>query len=124
MRAMGYCKRSGFLAGLAGAQIREFWLIFVAMGVRLGHVGADALGIVTVVGLFTIAASPHMITYSHRSCSALLALTSLAEDLGRGGRVAKHGARMVQLERQQRACQSFRLSQRSKIRQASGCARQ
>ena len=66
MGAMGYRKRTGFLAGLTVAQISEFSLIFVAMGVTLGHVEQDALGLVTMVGLVTIAASTYMITYSHQ----------------------------------------------------------
>jgi len=66
MGALGYRKRTGFLAGLTVAQISEFSLIFVAMGVSLGHVEEDALGLVTMVGLVTIAASTYMITYSHR----------------------------------------------------------
>jgi len=66
MGAMGYRKRTGFLAGLTVAQISEFSLIFVAMGVSLGHVTEDALGLVTMVGIVTIAASTYMITFSHQ----------------------------------------------------------
>jgi len=66
MAAMGYSKRTGFLAGLTVAQISEFSLIFMAMGVSIGHVREDALGLVTMVGLVTIAASTYMITYSHQ----------------------------------------------------------
>jgi Kef-type K+ transport system membrane component KefB len=66
MGAMGYRKRTGFLAGLTVAQISEFSLIFIAMGVSIGHVGQEALGLVTMVGLVTIAASTYMITYSQR----------------------------------------------------------
>jgi len=66
MGAMGYRKRTGFLAGLTVAQISEFSLIFVAMGVTLGHVDESALGLVTLVGLVTIAASTYMITWSHQ----------------------------------------------------------
>ena len=66
MGAMGYRKRTGFLAGLTVAQISEFSLIFIAMGVSLSHVADDALGLVTMVGLVTIAASTYMITYSHQ----------------------------------------------------------
>lgn len=66
MGVMGYRKRTGFLAGLTVAQISEFSLIFIAMGVALGHVDADAVGLVTMVGLVTIAASTYMITYSHQ----------------------------------------------------------
>lgn len=66
MGALGYKKRTGFLAGLTVAQISEFSLIFIAMGVSLGHLQSDALGLVTLVGIITIATSTYMITYSHK----------------------------------------------------------
>lgn len=65
MGILGFRKRTGFLAGLTVAQISEFSLIFVAMGLSLGHVDSDALGLVTLVGLITIAMSVYMISYSH-----------------------------------------------------------
>ena len=64
MGYMGYRKRTGFLAGLTVAQISEFSIIFVAMGITLGHVNNEALGLVTLVGLVTIALSTYMILYS------------------------------------------------------------
>ena len=66
MGLMGYRKRTGFLAGLTVAQISEFSLIFVAMGVALGHVSAAAAGLVTLVGIITIGLSTYMILYSQR----------------------------------------------------------
>lgn len=66
MGFMGYRRRTGFLAGLTVAQISEFSLIFMAMGVTLGHVTDRAVGLVTLVGLVTIAVSVYMITYSHQ----------------------------------------------------------
>ena len=66
MVAMGYRRRTGLLAGLTVAQISEFSLVFMAMGLTLGHVDNEALGLVTMVGLITIAASTYMITYSHQ----------------------------------------------------------
>jgi Kef-type K+ transport system membrane component KefB len=66
MGYMGYRKRTGFLAGLTVAQISEFSIIFVAMGVSLGQVDSTALGLVTLVGLVTITTSTYMILYSHR----------------------------------------------------------
>jgi Kef-type K+ transport system membrane component KefB len=66
MRALGYPKRTGFLAGLTVAQISEFSFIFVAMGASLGHLGKEAVGLVTLVGLVTITASTYMIVHSHR----------------------------------------------------------
>ncbi|HEV7369179.1 cation:proton antiporter family protein [Arenibaculum sp.] len=66
MGAMGYRKRTGLLAGLTVAQISEFSLVFIAMGLALGHVDDRAVGLVTLVGLVTITLSTYMIVYSHR----------------------------------------------------------
>lgn len=66
MGYMGYKKRTGFMAGLTVAQISEFSIIFIAMGISLGHVGQSALGLTTLVGLITIAMSTYMILYSQR----------------------------------------------------------
>ncbi|GAB5467549.1 MAG: cation:proton antiporter [Rhodospirillales bacterium] len=82
MGLMGYRKRTGFLAGLTVAQISEFSLIFMAMGVSLGHVGGDGLGLVTLVGLITISLSTYMITYSHRLYDWLEPLLSPFERKG------------------------------------------
>ncbi|MCE8005856.1 MAG: sodium:proton exchanger [Aestuariivita sp.] len=79
MGAMGYRKRIGFLAGLTVAQISEFSLIFMAMGVAIGHVSDQALGLVTLVGLITIAASTYMITYSHQIYDRLEPLLGVFE---------------------------------------------
>jgi Kef-type K+ transport system membrane component KefB len=65
MGYMGYRKRTGFLCGLTVAQISEFSIIFVAMGISLGHINNSALGLTTLVGLITIALSTYMILYSH-----------------------------------------------------------
>ena len=64
MGYMGYRKRTGFLAGLTVAQISEFSIVFVAMGITLGHVGVEALGLTTLVGLVTIMMSTYMILFS------------------------------------------------------------
>jgi Kef-type K+ transport system membrane component KefB len=65
MGYMGYRKRTGFLAGLTVAQISEFSIVFIAMGISLGHIAAPALGLVTLVGLVTITLSTYLIIYSH-----------------------------------------------------------
>ena len=64
MGFMGYRKRTGFLAGLTVAQISEFSLILGALGVSLGHIGKEALGMITLVGLITICLSTYLILYS------------------------------------------------------------
>jgi Kef-type K+ transport system membrane component KefB/Trk K+ transport system NAD-binding subunit len=64
MGAMGYRKRTSFLAGLTVAQISEFSLILGALGVTVGHLDQEAMGLITTVGLITIALSTYMIIYS------------------------------------------------------------
>ena len=64
MAIMGYRKRTSFLAGLTVAQISEFSLVFIALGHDLGHVGLEAVGLTTLVGIVTIGLSTYMIVYS------------------------------------------------------------
>jgi Kef-type K+ transport system membrane component KefB/Trk K+ transport system NAD-binding subunit len=66
MGVMGYRKRTSFLAGLTVAQISEFSLILGALGVSVGHIGPETMGLVTTVGLITITLSTYMILYSAR----------------------------------------------------------
>jgi predicted Kef-type K+ transport protein len=61
MGVMGYRKKVSFKAGLTVAQISEFSLILVALGVAQGHVGNETVGLVTAVGLITITASTYLI---------------------------------------------------------------
>jgi len=92
MGSMGYRKRTGFLAGLTVAQISEFSLIFIAMGVSLGHLGEEALGLVTMVGLVTIAASTYMITYSHQLFALCAPLLGIFERRGTPREPSEAGA--------------------------------
>jgi Kef-type K+ transport system membrane component KefB len=65
MGVMGYRRRTGFLAGLTVAQISEFSLILGALGITLGHIDKEVLGLITLVGLMTIGFSTYLILYSH-----------------------------------------------------------
>lgn len=65
MGYMGYRKRTSFLAGLTVAQISEFSLVLAALGLSLGHLQQETVGLITLVGLITISASTYMILYSH-----------------------------------------------------------
>ncbi|MFH1365575.1 MAG: cation:proton antiporter [archaeon] len=71
MGVLGYTKRTSFLAGLTVAQISEFSLILIALGIRVGHLSNEILSIVTTVGLITIAGSTYMILYSEKLYNVL-----------------------------------------------------
>ncbi|MEM4181919.1 MAG: cation:proton antiporter [Candidatus Pacearchaeota archaeon] len=74
MGYLGYSKKTGFMAGLTVAQISEFSLILIAMGVRAGHIVIEKVGgsfihipsLVSIVGMVTIAGSSYMILYSEK----------------------------------------------------------
>lgn len=65
MGIMGYRKRTGFLTGLTVAQVSEFSLILMAMGLKLGHITPNTVALVTVVGVITILLSTYMISYGN-----------------------------------------------------------
>jgi len=65
MGLLGYTKKNSFLAGLTVAQISEFSLIFIGLGITIGHIQGEVLSIMTVVGLVTIFGCTYMITYSN-----------------------------------------------------------
>ena len=64
MGAMGYRKRTSFQSGLMMAQISEFSLILGTLGLSLGYVDTEAMGLITSVGLVTIALSTSLIMNS------------------------------------------------------------
>ncbi len=64
MGYMGYRKRTAFLAGLTVAQISEFSLIFAGLGLQVGHIDEETVGLITLVGLITIGISTYLILYS------------------------------------------------------------
>lgn len=79
MGLLGYTKKVGFMAGLTVAQISEFSLILIALGVKSGYLSSEILSLVTIVGLITIAGSTYMIIYSDRLFNKLSGILSLFE---------------------------------------------
>jgi len=66
MGLLGYKKKTGFQAGFTVAQISEFSLILIALGVSMGHLTNEILSLVTIVGLITISGSTYLILYSDK----------------------------------------------------------
>jgi len=66
MGALGYTNKTSFKAGLTVAQISEFSIIFILLGQRNGQVPDEAVYLVTLVGIITIAVSTYMILYSNQ----------------------------------------------------------
>ena len=79
MGKMGYTKKTGFMAGLTVAQISEFSLILIALGVTVGHINSDILSVVTIIGLITIIGSSYMIIYSEKLFCKISSFLSIFE---------------------------------------------
>ncbi len=76
---MGYKKKTSLQTGFTVAQISEFSLILVALGVSLGHLTQEHLSLVTLVGLITIFGSTYLVLYSDGIYKRLSPLLSLFE---------------------------------------------
>lgn len=66
MGLFGYSRYTSFMSGLTVAQISEFSLILIALGIKLGHLSPEIISLVTVVGIITIAGSTYMIMLSDK----------------------------------------------------------
>lgn len=66
MLTLGYRNRTSFLASVTVAQISEFSLILMAVGLSLGHVTNQMVSLVAAVGIVTITASSYLILYGNK----------------------------------------------------------
>ena len=66
MAFLGYKPRTSFFAAVAMSHVSEFSFVLVALGNRLGHIPDAVVGMVTLVGVVSIAASSYFITYTRR----------------------------------------------------------
>lgn len=66
MGFLGYRKKTSFQTGMMAAQISEFSLVLISMGVALGQVDKTVLATVTLVGIITIFVSTYLIFYSDK----------------------------------------------------------
>jgi Kef-type K+ transport system membrane component KefB len=66
MGLFGYSRSTGFMTGVAIAQVSEFSLVLIALGVRMGHIPSSILSFVTIIALITIAGSSYLITFSDK----------------------------------------------------------
>ena len=61
-----YKKKISFMSGLTVAQISEFSLIIIALGLSVGHLDQSVISLITLIALITIAGSTYMILYSEQ----------------------------------------------------------
>lgn len=79
MAFFGYTKRNNFLVGSTLAQISEFSLIILTLGVAMGHINSEVLSTLTLTGVITITISTYMIIYSNGLYEKLSGVVSIFE---------------------------------------------
>lgn len=71
MRFNGYTKRTNFLVGTTLAQISEFSLILLGIGISLGHISGKIMDTMVLTMIITILLSSYMIIYSTKFYSLM-----------------------------------------------------
>jgi Kef-type K+ transport system membrane component KefB/Trk K+ transport system NAD-binding subunit len=79
MALFRYTKRTNFLVGTTLAQISEFSLIVLALGVSLGHISGEILSTLTLTGIITITLSTYLIIYPNKIYKKFYKLISVFE---------------------------------------------
>lgn len=64
MKYFGYNIKTSYMSGLTVAQISEFSLILITMGVNSGQLKPEIMSFVTLIGIITIGGSTYMIMFS------------------------------------------------------------
>lgn len=90
MGIMNYTKKSSFRVGLILAQISEFSLIIIGLGVQAGHLTSEILSISVMIALITIAGSSYAVTYSEKLYKALSRYLKIFEKKGNKIDEGKH----------------------------------
>jgi len=62
----GYGKRTSFLTSIAIAQVSEFSLILVVLGLKLGHISQQIVTMTTVIAIITITITTYLIKYDEK----------------------------------------------------------
>lgn len=79
MGSMKYSGQTGFRTGLTVAQISEFSLILIMLGITAGHVPSSLLSTATMIGIATIAGSTVLMLYDDALAKRLAPVLRLFE---------------------------------------------
>jgi Kef-type K+ transport system membrane component KefB/Trk K+ transport system NAD-binding subunit len=79
MGLFGYSKKTSFMSGLTVAQIGEFSLIFIALGVKVGYITKEIMSFITLISLLTIFGCTYLIIYSESIFKKLSGVLSIFE---------------------------------------------
>ena len=82
MGRLGYTKKNSFFAGLTAAQVSEFSLILITLGISVGHLNKDIFTIIVAVTLITMAGSSYLLFYADKIYALLSPYLSIFERKG------------------------------------------
>lgn len=82
MAMFGYTKRTNFLVGTSLAQISEFSIIILTLGLAVGHLSNGIVSTITLTLIITIALSTYIIIYSNKIYDKVSGIISVFEKKG------------------------------------------
>jgi len=82
MAFFGHAKRNNFFVGITLAQISEFSIIVLALGVSFGHIAPELLSTLTLTLVITITLSTYMTIYSRSLYTKVSKFISIFEKKG------------------------------------------
>jgi FlaA1/EpsC-like NDP-sugar epimerase len=85
---LGYKPRTSFMSGISLAQISEFSLILLALGLKFGYLSQQEVSMLTLAGIISIALSSYGILFSRSLYEKLRSVLSVFE---RAGSREQHG---------------------------------
>ncbi len=87
----GYRKRTSFMTAISLAQISEFGLIIVALGISLGHLPSDSLlpTMATMIAVITMTVTTYTIIYDQQIYHFLRNRLTFLDKLGSGNKEAE-----------------------------------
>ncbi|NTU69463.1 sodium:proton exchanger [bacterium] len=76
---LGYSKRTSFLTAISVAQVSEFSLVIISIGLVLGHINQDIISIILIIAVLTITVSTYYIKYGGKIFHVLRNYLSIFE---------------------------------------------
>ncbi|MBT3406456.1 hypothetical protein HN419_04780 [Candidatus Woesearchaeota archaeon] len=83
----GFSKRTSFFSGMSLAQVSEFSLIIVAIGLEFGHISHDLFSLVTLLTIITIALTSYFIKFNNFIYNKFSSVLSIFNIISRESRL-------------------------------------
>ncbi|MBI4268237.1 cation:proton antiporter, partial [Candidatus Uhrbacteria bacterium] len=90
LQFLGYDRRVSFISGIGIAQISEFSLILIALGVSMGYLAPELLSLTSIVAIITITLTSYLIRHHSQIYMAMSGLLNALPAISSGAQRMEH----------------------------------